>query len=273
MLAELIDRQAMKAASRRILQDAQVPPKGFWALYFALILAINLVDSLTGAGVLAIFVTVLASLLSMVLQAGLVFYGMAARRGERTEYLTLFDGFSMAGKIVALALLEFLFIFLWSMLFTIPGIVAAYRYRFAICNLCENPELGPLEALNMSKRQTLGYKSQLFGLDLSYLGWTVLALLPQIAYNTVIYYELVQSTLGYVPPVSLPAELAALPLWGWTLVIGLWELVVSLFYRPAFLVTELGYFETAKRTSGVGLGVPQTPPWGQDQGPDGLGGL
>ena len=72
MLAELIDRQAMKAASRRILQDAQVPPKGFWALYFALILAINLVDSLTGAGVLAVFVTVLATLLSMVRQAGLV---------------------------------------------------------------------------------------------------------------------------------------------------------------------------------------------------------
>lgn len=174
MLAELIDRRAMKAESRRILQDAQVSPKGFWALCLVLILAVNLVDSLTGAGVLAIFVTVLAALLSMVLQAGLVLYGMAVRRGERTEYLTLFDGFSMAGKIVALSLLEFVFIFLWSMLFTIPGIVAAYRYRFALYNLLENPELSASQAIALSGIQTNGMKAQLFWLDLSFIGWIFL---------------------------------------------------------------------------------------------------
>ena len=45
------------------------------------------------------------------------------------------------------------------------GIVAAYRYRFALYNLYENPGIGVMEALDMSKRQTLGYKSQLFTLD------------------------------------------------------------------------------------------------------------
>lgn len=46
------------------------------------------------------------------------------------------------------------FIALWSMLLIVPGIIAAYRYRFALYNLCENPELGVMEALAMSKAQT-----------------------------------------------------------------------------------------------------------------------
>lgn len=281
MLAELIDRRAMKEESRRTLRDAQVSPKAFTALYLALILVMNLVESFTGEGILAIFTTLLAYLLSAVLAVGFTLYCMAVRRGERAEFLTLFDGFSMAGKIIALSLLEFLFVFLWSMLFTIPGIVAAYRYRFAIYNLCENPEINPLEAINMSKRQTLGYKSQLFMLDLSYLGWTLLASLPQLVYYSLTMssvlreYAALQPSLG-AAIAPLPVDFApGLPVWGWILVIGLWLLVVSLFYRPVFLCTELGYFETAKRTSGVGFGVTpaQTPPWDGAGGPDGLGGL
>ena len=37
----------------------------------------------------------------------------------------------------------------------------------------------------------------------------------------------------------------------WILLTGLWQLVVSLFYLPTYQCTELGYYETAKRTSGV----------------------
>ena len=90
-------------------------------------------------------------------------------------YTTLFDGFSFAGKIILLAIVQYIFIFLWSLLFIVPGIIAAYRYRFALYNLCENPEMGVMEALNMSKAQTLGFKGQLFVLDLSFIGWYLLS--------------------------------------------------------------------------------------------------
>ena len=90
----------------------------------------------------------------------------------------MFDGFSFVGKIIVLELVMSLFISLWSMLFVIPGIVAAYRYRFAVYNLCENPGIGVMEALDMSKRQTWGYKGQLFVLDWSYFGWKLLATFP-----------------------------------------------------------------------------------------------
>ena len=51
---------------------------------------------------------------------------------------------------------RYIFISLWTLLLVVPGIVAAYRYRFAMLNLCENPEIGVMEALNMSKAQTAG---------------------------------------------------------------------------------------------------------------------
>ena len=110
----------------------------------------------------------------VLLGAGYCLYQLGIRRGEEMPYLTLFDGFSFTGKLILLALVRYIFVFLWSMLFIIPGIIAAYRYRFAVYNLCENPEMGVMDAINMSKAQTAGFKWQLFVLDLSFLGWQIL---------------------------------------------------------------------------------------------------
>ena len=71
--------------------------------------------------------------------------------------------------------MQYIFIFLWTLLFIIPGFIAAYRYRFAVYNLCENPDMGVMEAINMSKAQTAGFKWQLFVLDLSFIGWRILS--------------------------------------------------------------------------------------------------
>lgn len=282
MMAELVNRRALKAQTRETLRSAQVSPQAFTALYLALLLAMNLVDSFTGFGVLSSFVSILITLLGMVLEAGFVLYCMAVRRGERAEFFALFDGFSFAGKVIGLCLVKYIFIFLWSLLFTIPGIVAAYRYRFALYNLYENPELGVLEALDMSKRQTWGYKGQLLTLDLSYLGWTLLSLLPSLIYS-IFFYELVfqdaMAAYGFATA-GASADMALqvvymLPGWGWTLLVGVWHLVVSLFYLPAYQCVELGYFEIAKSTSGVGFGAAPRQSgssWGR-QGPDDLGGF
>lgn len=288
MMAELIDRKQLKAATKDLLADAQVSPKAMTALYLALLMVINLVDEWAGNGqalmdrnLLGIFVYVLAALLNSILGVGFVLYCMAVRRGERAEYLTLFDGFSFVGKIIALEIVTTVFISLWAMLFVIPGVIASYRYRFALYNLCENPGIGVMEALDMSKRQTAGYKGQLFTLDLSYLGWGLLESLPAIILTVLLYQSMFQALLsgGYPDPAVLIQQFEGsilLPLWAWGLVSGLWSLAVSLFYRPNYQCVELGYFEIAKRTSGVGEdAAPQQDrdAWNNGMGPDGLGGL
>ena len=280
MTAELIDRKGMKAEVREMLSGAQVSPKAMTALYGLLLLFLNMVSAFAGdAGVLSTFVSILTGLLSIVLGAGFAMYCMAIRRGERAEYITLFDGFSFVGKLIGLTIVTALFIWLWSMLFIIPGIIAAYRYRFAPYNLYENPGIGVMEALEMSKRQTMGYKGQLFALGLSYLGWTLLASLPAIVEVGMLYYGLFSSAFDYMNGTiaAMPADIstfAVLPAWLWTLIISLWSMAVSLFYLPNYQCVELGYYETAKRTSGVGAGA-ETPAIGAGPGagPDGLGGL
>ena len=278
MIPELIDRRARKDAARETLRDAQASPLALTALYLALILVMDLADSLTGGGLMGTFVLILINLLAVVLEAGFVLYYMAIRRGERAELLTLFDGFSFAGKVVLLGLLRSALIYLWSLLFVIPGLIAAYRYRFAIYNLGENPDLGVLEAFSMGKQQSYGYKWQLFTLDMSYLGWALLAGLPSYVYSAAAYQFLLQETAALYGAVFEPAAWAsliyALPAWGWVLLIGLWRLAVGIFYLPSFQCVDLDYFETAKRTSGVGSGVMPGGPsyWERRDGPDDLGG-
>ena len=272
-MAELIDRRRLKAETKDLLGGAQVSPKGFTALYLGLVTALNLADSAAGGGaplpergLLGIFVYVLVYLLGIVLAAGFTLYCMAVRRGERAEYLTLFDGFSFVGKVIGLNIVMSVFIMLWSMLFMIPGIIAAYRYRFALYNLYENPDLGILEALDMSKRQTPGYKGQLFLLDLSYYGWFLLAAAPNLVWMGSLYARQFEQALatGIVPEAVFSLTGSALVI---SLLCSLWSLAVALFYLPNYQCVELGYFDTAKRTSGVGQGV--TPP----ESPDGLGGM
>ena len=280
MTAELIDRKGMKAEVREMLSGAQVSPRAITALYCGLLLILNMVSAFAGdTGFLSTFVTILTSLLNVILGAGFAMYCMAIRRSERAEYITLFDGFSFVGKLIGLTIVTALFIWLWSMLFIIPGIIAAYRYRFAPYNLYENPGIGVMEALEMSKRQTMGYKGQLFALGLSYLGWTLLASLPAIVEVGMLYYGLFSSAFDYMNGTiaAMPADIstfAVLPAWLWTLIISLWSMAVSLFYLPNYQCVELGYYETAKRTSGVGAGA-ETPAIGAGPGagPDGLGGL
>ena len=280
MMASLVDRKQLKRDMKDLLADAQVSPRAMAALYLGLSLVLSMVDTLAGdSGLLSTFLSILTSLLGMVLGAGFVLYCMAIRRGERAEFLTLFDGFSFVGKLIGLNLLMYLFIALWTMLFVVPGIIAAYRYRFALFNLYENPGISVFEALNMSKRQTYGYKSQLLMLDLSYLGWTMLASIPSWIYSSLLSRELLTETMNSVGFGTIAfmttgsLSTAVLPVWGWTLLMGLWQLVVAIFYLPTYQCVELGYFEIAKSTSGVGEGASPNSQDTWRNGPDDLGGF
>ena len=256
MMAALIDRKQLKAEAKSTLATARVSPKAMTAFCLGIALALNLLVTWVGdTGIAATFLSILVSLLLVILDAGFALYCMDIRRREESGFLTLFDGFSLGGKLIGLHIVTVLMVAFWSMLFVIPGIIAAYRYRFATYNLLENPDLGIFEALNMSKQQTLGYKSQLFLMDLSYIGWMILADLPATIYSSYVQVEAVSSAMSFAALEGLQPALAApefLPLWGWYLLTGIWNLVVALFYLPHRCCVDLGYFQIAKETSGVG---------------------
>jgi uncharacterized membrane protein len=79
--------------------------------------------------------------------------------------------------IVQTMLLRDIFIFLWSLLFIIPGIIKAYAYRMVPYILANNPNLGVNEAITLSNEMTRGHKLDMFILDLSFMGWYLLGAL------------------------------------------------------------------------------------------------
>lgn len=90
---------------------------------------------------------------------------------------TLLDGFRSGhyGNIVVNMLLRDVFIGLWTLLFVIPGIVKSYEYRMIPYILAENPGMKREDVFQISKEMMRGHKFDLFMLDLSFIGWNILA--------------------------------------------------------------------------------------------------
>lgn len=241
-----LDRAAIRREARELIRTARVSPIKFTLLFLAVSLALSLLDtaltSLTGrivgvAFVSVSFASILIGLITQVLDAGYKCYCLGVHRREEMPYESLFDGFTFAGKVIALYIVEGFFVALWSMLFVIPGIIAVYRYSFAIWNLCQNPELGVMEALNRSKRQTIGYKGQLFGLHLSFIGWYLIVFVIVGVYEGVI--------LALMPDSFLGIMLGSLIL---TVLTG----VVDIYLTPYFALSECGLYLRAT--------APEEPP-------------
>ena len=136
-----------------------------------------LLDSLPDNTGMTFFFSVLVSLAGLVLNGGYYIYCMGIRRGAEMPYSTLADGLGVAGKLIWCSIQMGVKIFLWSMLFWIPGIIAAYRYRFSYYNILTDASLTAGEAIRLSCQQTRGMKWELFVLDLSFLGWGLLSAL------------------------------------------------------------------------------------------------
>ena len=68
-------------------------------------------------------------------------------------------------------------IFLWSLLFVIPGIIKSYEYCMVPYILAENPQISCERAFELSRKMTKGEKWKIFVLDLSFIGWRILGVL------------------------------------------------------------------------------------------------
>ena len=96
--------------------------------------------------------------------------------GQKAEIRDEFSCFSNFGKALGLRIVAGIFIGLWSLLFVIPGIIAAYRYSMAFYIMAENPNIGVMEAIDQSKAMMAGHKWRLFCLDISFIGWMILGI-------------------------------------------------------------------------------------------------
>ena len=111
---------------------------GFFSVFISLILAIVM------------------TLLAATIQFGYYVYCLKVFKHEETGVGELFGYFSLFLKVFGLSLWIALFVWLWSLLCFIPGIIAGLRYSQAFFILAENPEKGIRECVNESKQLMSG---------------------------------------------------------------------------------------------------------------------
>lgn len=119
------------------------------------------------------------------LQLGVSLFFLAMFRRQLVAVSDIFLGFEKFSKALGLLLFQALFIMLWSMLFVIPGIIAALRYSQAFFILADDPEKGIRQCMNESKAMMKGNKGKYFCLMLSFIGWILLASIPASVVNAI----------------------------------------------------------------------------------------
>ena len=116
-----------------------------------------------------------AFLIGGVLEIGYADFLLKQHDGRETEFKDLFSKFDWFGTGFAQHFLRGLYTTLWSLLFIIPGIVKVYSYAMTPFILAENPNLTASRAIELSEQLMDGHKADLFILELSFIGWSILA--------------------------------------------------------------------------------------------------
>ena len=196
-----MNRTEIKEKAKLIVKENK---KGFWAGY-GIIFAVSLLLSF---GIELLFeegsmiytvLTLVASFFSMTLSVG--FYSYLLKMVRKEEY-TRNDIFAYVGKVLpitAITLLITIFTMLWSVLFIIPGIIAALSYSMVFLIYAEDQSLTAMDYLDRSKEMMRGYKWDYFVFGLSFIGWILGSILtfgilliwtlPYVTVAEVVYYD------------------------------------------------------------------------------------
>ena len=152
-------------------EEAKRLLKGNWLMGFAVVLIYSLISGLVSSVTAGIGVFILS--VSLFIAVNNVF--ISAYNGKGYELQHMVKGYDKGiGNRIALSALKNIYIFLWSLLFIIPGIVKSYSYALAEYISRENPEKTATECLDESRQIMEGHKMDLFLFDLSFIGWELL---------------------------------------------------------------------------------------------------
>ncbi len=108
---------------------------------------------------------------------GRKFFVQSSRYGADLNYLGY--GFTKDSYLNTVKTMFFkdLYIFFWSLLLIIPGIVKSYSYSMVPYILGDNPQIETDQAIQMSMNMTKGHKFNMWVLDLSFIGWYILGMI------------------------------------------------------------------------------------------------
>ncbi|MGN0526083.1 MAG: DUF975 family protein [Acutalibacteraceae bacterium] len=160
----------------------------------------SILNNITGAFILGVGAASLLSLVAFflfrifvedVLYAGGVRFFLKRRKSQPVDLNELISNFKDKTYINMAKIngVKYISIFLWSLLFTIPGIVKSYEYFAINYILAVRPDISKDEAFRISKNVMRGHKMELFELHLSFYGWFLLSAFVPFGLLSLLYVK------------------------------------------------------------------------------------
>lgn len=106
------------------------------------------------------------------------FYLNLVREGnpDIPEVFAIYKEGKTSFKLIGASILQGIFIFLWSLLLIIPGIIKGIAYSQLFFLLKDHPEYTVLEGITESRKRMKGLKWKYFLMHLSFIGWGILCM-------------------------------------------------------------------------------------------------
>ncbi len=139
--------------------------------------------------------SVLMTLLCMPLSWGFTVFFLSFVRNQEKSVGALFDGYKRVGRIWLAMFLKTLYVFLWTLLLVVPGIMKSMSYAMMEFILLDNPDMDAEDAIHRSRVMMDGHKMKLFLLYLSFIGWAILCLFT-LGFGFLLLVPYIQTSLA-----------------------------------------------------------------------------
>ena len=132
-------------------------------------------------------------LVIIILSFGYTGYLLRVVRGEASGVGNLLDGFGIAGRAIVLTIFIDVLVALASALLFVPGVILSYAYAMARRLQMDHPDWSPVRCMRESRYMMRGHKWDFFVLQLSFLGWPILATIPGVSVFVKPYVSLAET--------------------------------------------------------------------------------
>lgn len=169
-----------------------------------------------GISIVASAIPLVGSIASLIISPALtfgmylVYYKLSKDENYKPDAGDAFGGLKNLTGAFRVYWAQSIFTFLWSLLFVIPGIIKSYAYSQAMYILADNPDITGTDAIGESSKMMNGHKMDYFMLQLSFIGWHILAvctfgilyvwLIPYINATNANFYQSIKPVDVYYNP-------------------------------------------------------------------------
>lgn len=192
-----MERSVLKMDAKAAMREAVISPYGVTVIYGIILFILSAIQSfldiwkrildkangyIDPAQLIAfigssIVFFIISFVITTIIQFGYSSFCLKVSNRDATmSYMDLFSSVRYLLKAIGLSVVTGVLVLLWSLLFIVPGIIAAYRYSQAVFVLVEDPRKGIMQCIQESKDMMVGHKFEFFVLQLSFLLWELMGI-------------------------------------------------------------------------------------------------